>query len=152
MWVTLVKWNAQDMASSDRVLLPIMGPLTFLDWGLCSWTTAMFEKGTSMEYLIECRSWTTTLDTFLNDNLRFCAAPRAFLTCNVLNSKGWKRFKNHRGGCLRLVLFLILCCVLHETIFKRRETREQERLKTYVGTMFQGKKQKRQNVFLYIRM
>lgn len=55
---------------------------------------AMCEKGTSTEYLIECSSWTTTLDTLRNDSflrwlpLPVAACPMALRTCNVLNSRG----------------------------------------------------------------
>ena len=55
---------------------------------------AICEKGTSTEYLIEWRSWTTTLDTLRKDNflrwlaLPVAACPMALRTCNVLNSRG----------------------------------------------------------------
>lgn len=79
-----------------------MDRLTFLQAGgrasgLVVPIDVMLEKGTSTEYLIECNSWTTTLDTLRNDNfLRWPppaepACPRALLTCNVLNNKGLLR-------------------------------------------------------------
>ena len=57
----------------------------------------MLENGTSTEYLMEWRSWTTTLETLRNDNLRRWfppelpgppACPMALLTCSVLNKSG----------------------------------------------------------------
>ena len=69
-----------------------MTPLTFLAaFALWSPGVAMLENGTSIEYLIECSSWTTTLDTFLNESLRRCAAPSADRTCSVLNNNGCDR-------------------------------------------------------------
>ena len=55
----------------------------------------MFANGTSMLYLIECSSWTTTFDTFLNDNFRL-VEPAKCLTCNVLKRKGWKLKKKNK--------------------------------------------------------
>lgn len=58
-------------------------------------SVVMFEKGTSTEYLIECSSCTTTLDTLRKESLRRWAPPwpepawpSALRTCNVLNNKG----------------------------------------------------------------
>jgi len=67
-------------------------PLTFLAaFALWSPGVAMLENGTSIEYLMEWSSWTTTLDTFLNESLRRCAAPSADRTCSVLNNNGCNR-------------------------------------------------------------
>jgi hypothetical protein len=67
-------------------------PLTFLAaFALWSPGVAMLENGTSIEYLMECSSCTTTLDTFLNDSLRRCAAPSAVRTCSVLNNNSCNR-------------------------------------------------------------
>ena len=69
-------------------------------WTLTEWTEEaawMLENGTSTEYLMEWRSWTTTLETLRNDNLRRWfppelpgppACPMALLTCSVLNKSG----------------------------------------------------------------
>jgi hypothetical protein len=69
-----------------------MTPLTFLAaFALWSPGVAMLENGTSIEYLMEWSNWTTTLDTFLNESLRRCAAPSADRTCSVLNNNGCNR-------------------------------------------------------------
>lgn len=60
----------------------------------------MFEKGTSMENLMVCKSCTTTLETFRKDSFFRWAAPNADRTWRVLNNNGCnhKRGRNARNG------------------------------------------------------
>lgn len=61
---------------------------------------AMLAKGTSMLYLMECRSCTTTLDTFLKESLR----PANRRTCSWLNKD--VGFLRCMGGKIKKVLTL----------------------------------------------
>lgn len=63
-------------ATGDR---PIGPPLFEL--------ASMLAKGTSIENLIECNNWMTTLETFLNESLRL-VEPANWRTCSVLNRNG----------------------------------------------------------------
>lgn len=57
------------------------------------WATTL-ENGTGTEYLIVCRSCTTTFDTLRNESLRRLATPNAERTPNVLSMRGWNVFVN----------------------------------------------------------
>ncbi|MPC32559.1 hypothetical protein E2C01_025872 [Portunus trituberculatus] len=85
--------HEEDKATADVSLLVSEGRgghLTFLvmDVDFSCGGMAMLEKGTSMEYLMECSSCTTTLLTFLKDSFLRCVDPKADRTWRVLNRRG----------------------------------------------------------------
>lgn len=83
MYISITK-----KCSSYRIHI-IKNILTFLVLvDLRSGCSAMLLNGTSMEYLIEWSSCTTTLLTFLKLSFRLWAAPRADRTWSVLNNSG----------------------------------------------------------------